>query len=178
VTSFDAGDELGSSFRNDEAATRAAFGTHVDDPVGGLHHVEVVFDHDDAVALVDQRLEHQQQFPDVLEVQAGRRLVQNVDRATGLPLLKFRCQLHPLGLAAGERRSRLSEPDVAEADINQRLQVPRDGWDGGEELGAFLDRHVEHLGNGLALEVHVERLAVVASAVAHRRRRAGSSSRS
>ena len=35
-----------------------------------------------------------------------------------------------------------------------------------EELGGLLDRHVEHLGDGLALVVDLERLAVVAGAVA------------
>ncbi len=37
---------------------------------------------------------------------------------------------------------------------------------GGEELDAFLDRHVEHVGDRLALELHLQRLAVVALAVA------------
>ena len=39
--------------RDDAAAAIAAFGTEVDDPVGGLDHVEVVLDHDDRVAVVD-----------------------------------------------------------------------------------------------------------------------------
>ncbi len=36
-----------------------------------------------------------------------------------------------------------------------------------EELGGLLDRHVEHLGDVLALVVHLEGFAVVAGAVAH-----------
>src|ERR671930_319330 len=47
------------------AALLAAFGPHVDDPVGGLDDVEIVLDHDDGVALVDQRLQHFEQLPDV-----------------------------------------------------------------------------------------------------------------
>ena len=36
-----------------------------------------------------------------------------------------------------------------------------------EELGRVLDRHIEHLGNGLALVMHLECLAVVARALAY-----------
>ena len=75
-------------------------------------------------------------------------------------------ELDPLRLAAGQRGRRLAEPDVAEADLDQRLHVPRDRRDRGEEVGGLLDRHVEDLGDGLALVVHLERLAVVAGAVA------------
>src|SRR2546422_8539332 len=38
----------------------------------------------------------------VLEVQPGRRLVEQVDRATGRPLPELRGELHALGLAAGQ----------------------------------------------------------------------------
>ena len=127
-------------------------------------------------------LEHPQQLADVLEVQAGRRLVQDVDGAAGGALLQLGGQLDALGLAAGERGRGLAEPDVAEADVDERLQVPRDRREGREELGGLLDRHVEDVGDGLALEVDLERLAVVARAVADLARdvdvRAGSSSRS
>ena len=35
-----------------------------------------------------------------------------------------------------------------------------------EEVGRLLDRHVEHVGDRLALELHLQRLAVVALALA------------
>ena len=148
------------------AAAGAALGAHVDDPVGGLDDVEVVLDDDDGVALVDQALEHVEQLADVLEVQAGGRLVEHVDGAAGGALLQLGGELDALRLAAGEGRRRLAEPHVAEADVVERLQVARDRGDRLEEVGGLLDRHVEHVGDGLALEVHLERLAVVAGAVA------------
>ena len=101
-------------------------GPHVDQPVGGLDHVEVVLDHHDRVALVDQPAEHAEQLADVLEVQAGGRLVEHVERAAGGPLLQLAGELDALRLAAGEGRRRLAEPDVAEPDVDQRAQVPRD----------------------------------------------------
>ena len=61
----------------------------VDDPVGVLDDVEVVLDDDDGVALVDEALEHVEELADVLEVQTGRRLVEDVDRAAGGALLQL-----------------------------------------------------------------------------------------
>jgi peptidoglycan/LPS O-acetylase OafA/YrhL len=48
------GDDLGRALHDDVAAAVAAFGTEVDDPVGGLDDVEVVLDHEHGVALVDE----------------------------------------------------------------------------------------------------------------------------
>jgi hypothetical protein len=61
----------------------AALGAEVDDPVGRLDDVEVVLDDDDRVAGVDELLQHVEQPADVREVQAGRRLVEDVDRLAG-----------------------------------------------------------------------------------------------
>ena len=55
---------------DDPAAVVAAFGTHVDDMVRRLDHVEVVFDRDHGVAHVAQPVEHPQQLVDVREVPA------------------------------------------------------------------------------------------------------------
>jgi diacylglycerol O-acyltransferase / wax synthase len=62
-----------------DAAAVAALGAEVDDPVGGLDDVEVVLDHDDRVALVDQAVQHVEQLADVVEVQPGGRLVEDVE---------------------------------------------------------------------------------------------------
>ena len=78
------------------------------------------------VALVDQRLQHAEQLADVLEVQAGRRLVEDVDGAAGRALLQLGGELDPLRLTAGQGRRRLAEPDVAEPDVDEGLEVPGD----------------------------------------------------
>ena len=80
---FDLRDVLGRARGHDLAAAVAAFGAEVDDPVGGLDDLEIVLDHDHGVALVDQLVQHLQQLRDVVEVQAGRRLVEDVERAAG-----------------------------------------------------------------------------------------------
>src|SRR5699024_6140282 len=99
-------------------------------------------------------------------MQAGGGLVEDVHRPAGGAFGQFRGQLDALGLTAGQRRGRLAEPDVAEADVDQGLQVPRDRWLVGEELEAFGARHVEYFGNVLAFEGDVEGVPVVTRTVA------------
>ncbi len=74
----------------------------------------------------DESLQHGQQLADVLEVQPGRRLVEDVERVPGGALLQLGRQLDPLGLAARERGRRLPELHVPEPDVGQGLQVPLD----------------------------------------------------
>ena len=99
-------------------------------------------------------------------MQPGGGLVEDVDGPPGRALLQFGGQLDPLRLAAGQRRGGLAQPDVAQADVDQRAQVAVDAGDRLEELRRLLDRHVQHFGDGLALVVHLQGLAVVARAVA------------
>src|SRR5438128_1820606 len=66
--------------RDQLAARVAAFRAEIDDPVGLLDHVEVVLDHEHRVARVDEALQHLEQLLDVCEVQARRRLVEDVER--------------------------------------------------------------------------------------------------
>ncbi len=160
------GDLLGRALGDDQATAGAALGAHVHEPVGGLDHVEVVLDDDDRVALVDQAGEDLQQLADVLEVQTGGRLVEDVDRAAGGALLELARELHALRLTAGQSGRGLAEPDVAETDVVQRLQVAIDRRDRLEEVHRLFDRHVQDLGDGLALVVDLQGLPVVPGAVA------------
>ena len=125
-----------------------------------------MLDDDDRVALVDQPLQHPEQLVDVLEVQARRRLVQDVYRSAGGTLLKLGGELDTLGLTTGEGGCGLAEPDVAEADVHQCAQVARDGRHRREEPGCLLDRHIQHVADGLALEMNFQRLTVVTRAMA------------
>ena len=151
---------------HDVAAAVARLGAHVDDPVGRLDHVEVVLDHDDGVAQVDQPIEHVEQLGHVVEVQAGRRLVEQVQRAAGVGPGQLGGQLHALGLAAGERRRGLAEREVVEPHVAQRLQHAADLGDVLEQLHRLAARHVEHVGDRLAVVRDGQRLGVVALAAA------------
>ena len=125
-----------------------------------------MLDHDHRVALLDQRVEDLEQFADVLEMQAGGRLVQDVERVAGGAAAQLLGELDALGFAAAQRRRLLADLDVAEADLDQHRHLVADRGHGLEELGGVLDGHVEDFGDAQPLELHLQRLAVVAGAVA------------
>ena len=125
VAFLDLGDILGRAGRDDAPAAVAAFGAEVDDPVGGLDDVEVVLDDDDGVARVDQLVQHFEELCDVVEVEAGGGLVEDVERAAGGALGEFLGELDALGFAAGERRRLLADVDVAEADARPACRACR-----------------------------------------------------
>jgi len=106
------GDFLRRSLGNDLAAARAAFGAQVDNPVGGLDHVQIVFDDHDGVAMVPQPLQNVEQLLDVLEVQAGGWLVKNVECLACIPLGELFGQFNPLGFATREGDRALPQSDV------------------------------------------------------------------
>src|ERR1700674_1008279 len=86
---FGAGDELGRALRDDAAATFAALGAEVDNPVGLFDDVEVVLDDEHAVAEIDESLQDVEKFSNVVEVEAGGGLVEDVEGAAGLALGKL-----------------------------------------------------------------------------------------
>ena len=75
-------------------------------------------------------------------------------------------QLDALGLAAGERRRRLAQREVAQADVGQRLEDLADPRHVGEQLERRVDRHVQHVGDRLAVELDGQGLGRVAGAAA------------
>ena len=77
----DLGHVLRRSRRNDLATAIAAFGAEVDDPVGGLYDFQVVLDDHDRVALSDKLVQHVEQLAYVIEVQARRGFVEDIERA-------------------------------------------------------------------------------------------------
>ena len=116
-------DKFGRALGDDAAAAFAALGAQVDDPVGLLDHVEVVLDDQHGIAERNQALQHIEEFAHVVEMQPGGRLVENVERAAGLALGKLAGQLDALGFAAGERRSRLTQLDIARDRLRPASQA-------------------------------------------------------
>ena len=108
-------DLLRRSLRHELASLIPCARAEIDDPVGGLDHVQVVFHHQNGMSRVDQALEHLQQHPHVFEMQARRGLIEQEQRWTAVsprvPFLRRRTrahrpgqvphQLQPLALAAG-----------------------------------------------------------------------------
>ena len=126
-----------------------------------------MLDHDHRIALVNEPVEDSQQLADVLEVEAGGRLVEDVDGVTGGSLGQLAGQLDPLGLAARQGGRRLSQPHVAQTHVDQRLHVTRDGRLILEELQGLVTWHIQYVSDGPSLEPDIQGVAVVPLAPAH-----------
>src|SRR6476661_1044355 len=109
VAFTDLGHIFGWTFGDDATTSCAAFGAEVDDPVGGLDDIEVMLDDHHRVSRIDQPVENFEELANVVEVEAGGGLVEQIEGAAGLDTRKFGGQLHALGFAAGKRGGRLAE---------------------------------------------------------------------
>src|SRR3954451_15796958 len=152
---------------DDPAAFFAALRTQVDDPVSRLDNVQVVLDHEKAVTGLQQLLERGEQLRDVVEVQPGRRLVEDVEHAIAGLRREVRRDLDPLRFAAGQRGRGLTETQVAEADLVEHLKASQDFRRGAEERQRLADRHVEDLVDASAAILDLEHLRLEALAFAH-----------
>ncbi len=101
-----------------------------------------------------------------MEVQPGGRFVQDVEGLAGIPLGELARQLDPLRLTARQGGGRLAEADIGETHIHQGLQLARHCRYRVEELAGIFHRHLEDFVDVLALVLHLQRLAVVALALA------------
>ena len=144
--------------------------------IGLGEQVEVVFDHDDGVALVDQAVQHADELLAVAQVQADGRLLEEIEvvrldaaRALGESLQaagEFAHQLEPLGLAAGERGTALAEREVAEAAIAHEPAHLAEPGVKVEKRGRLLERELQHLADGPALPGEVGELRAVTQTAA------------
>lgn len=148
------------------ATTSAPFRAQINDPVRGFDDVQVVLDDDDGVAPIPQLVQYLEQLLDIVEVQPRGRFVQDVEGLASVPLGELPRQLDPLRLAARERGSGLTEPDVGEAHVHQGLQLARHRRHRIEEGTGIFHRHLEDFVDVLALVLHLQGLAVVALALA------------
>ena len=125
-----------------------------------------MLDDDDGVARVDQAVEDGEELLHVREVQPGGGLVEDVEGAPGIAPRELGGELDPLRLAAGELGGGLAQPDVAEPDILQGAEAADDAGLVGKELGGIVDGHLQDVGDRLAAELHLQRLAGVATSLA------------
>ena len=148
------------------AAVLAAFRTEIDDEVGGLDDVQVVLDDQQRVPGFEQLPERRQQLGDVVEMQPGGRLVEDVEQTLAAVRRQVRRDLDALRLSARQRRRRLAEPQVAEPDLVEHLQAPQHFRRAAEEGQRLADGEVEHLMNRTAAVPDFEHLRLEPLAVA------------
>ncbi len=91
---------LRRALRDDAAAAVATIRAEVEDVIHRLQNVHVVFDDEHRVPEAHETLEDIEETPDVIEMKAGRRLVEDVERPSRCALEELGRELHALGLAA------------------------------------------------------------------------------
>src|SRR5438552_3647224 len=110
-----------SSGGDDIAPAQSSLRSQIDNPVGGLDDVQVVLNDEHGVATVNEAVEHAHKHPHVLEMKTGRRLVKDVECATGIALRQFRSKFDSLCFSPRERRCGLPQMDIAESDVEKGL---------------------------------------------------------
>src|SRR5258708_35606823 len=97
----------------------APFGAEINQPVRRFDDVKIVFDDQKRSAALEQLAESRKKFGNVIEMQARRRFVENVEDALVVRLAEVRGQLQPLRFAAGERCRGLPEAQVPQPNFIQ-----------------------------------------------------------
>ena len=140
--------------RDELAAFVARFRSEIDDPIGAFDHFEIVLDHDERLPGFDQSLKQLHQQRDIVEMQSGRRFVEDEEVAAsesvsvlaGDVIRQMADELEPLRFAAGKSIERLPEPQVTEPDFVEHVeriaQLCRFA-DLREELDRFAHRQLE-----------------------------------
>jgi hypothetical protein len=157
---------FGSSNGDDPATTISAFGTKIDDVIHRLDDIQIVFDYEHRIPGVGQSLQYAEQAAHIFEMQASRRLIQDVERPPRGSLSEFGSEFHSLCFSAGKGWCRLAEAHISQSNVNQCLQLAGERGLIGKELRCLFDRHVEYLSDGLSFEMHFECFPVVASSAA------------
>src|SRR5207245_357122 len=152
--SFRAGHLFWRAFSDNPPAGLASLRPQVNDPVRLFHDVEMMLDDDDGVAQACQANEHLHELLDVVKVQAGRRLVQDVNRASGLPTAELAAKLDSLGLAAGTGRRGRCGLDIAYAQVHERRPLAPDVGDIVYDGQAVPDRRMKQVCNRVSLLLH------------------------
>ena len=106
-----------------------------------------MLDDNDRVAEVGEPVQDFEELAHVVEVQAGGGLVEQVECLACLALGELASQFHALCLAAAECRRALSQMHVAEADVDQRLQLLSNLRHVGEQGQGIFDGEVENVGD-------------------------------
>ena len=99
------------------AAARTAFGPQVDDMVGAFNDVQVMFNHHNRVAHIDQPEQNVEEFLNIGKMQADGRLIQDIEGIAVQAFRQFPRQLYALGFAARQGCGGLAETYISETDV-------------------------------------------------------------
>ena len=98
-------------------------------------------------------------------METGGWLVQDVERLARVSLGEFGGKFYSLTLTTGEGGTALSQFDIAETYILQRLDLVENLRHVLEEFHRLVDGHIQYVGDALALISHLQGLTVVSFAM-------------
>src|SRR5678816_1916671 len=87
---------LGRSTGDNQPAAQSAVGAKIDDPVSRLDDIQIVLDNEHRITPLHQSVQHVEQHPDILKMQARGGLVEDIEGAAGVALGQLRRELHAL----------------------------------------------------------------------------------
>ena len=125
-----------------------------------------MFDDHHRVAALGQAAQNLNELVHIREMQARGGLVQHVDGLARAALGQLRGQLDALGLAPGQLRGGLTQADIPQSHIVERLNLPGNGRHVLKEFQRVLHGHIQHVVDALALVLHIQGLPVIALAAA------------
>src|SRR5689334_22033090 len=102
-----------------------------------------MLDHNDRIARIDEAIEYNQQSLDVIKMQTGGWLIEDVKGFAGSSPTELFCKFDSLCFSSRERRRCLSELNIFEPDVTQGLEFRPDCREVGKELHRFTNRHRE-----------------------------------
>src|SRR5262249_35096130 len=157
---------LGRPLGHELAASGAALGPEVEDPVGALDHVEMVLYDEHRVAGVDETLQNTEKPPDIVEMEPGGGLVEDVEEVPTQPGAELSGDLEALRLAARQGRGGLAQAEIAEPDVLEDPESPRQAGCGRKETDSLVHRHLKHLADVAPLVRDLPDVRTVASPLA------------
>ena len=125
-----------------------------------------MLDHQQRGAGLQELAESGEQFCDVIEVQAGGGLVEDIEDAAIVAARQVRGEFQALGFASREGGGGLPQAQVAETDFTQHLQLRNDFRDVAEKREGFPHGHLQHVVDVFSMEFDVEDAALETRAAA------------
>ena len=90
-----------------------------------------------------------------------RRFIQNIYRFSGTAFAKFCRKFNSLCLATWKLCRRLSQTNIRQSDISQRLHLSSNAWHVFEEIYRFFHCHIQYIINIFPFIAYFQRLTIV-----------------
>lgn len=132
---------------DDSAAFFAAAWAHVDDIIGISNDIEVMFDHDNGCAAIDEMSEYREECCDIEGMQADGRFVE-YEYGVALAASHFARELEALCFATGKAGRFFAKRKIAEPEVMQDLQAIADDGKILADFERFIDAHRHQVGQG------------------------------